>query len=522
MSVSFDRVPPVWTQTRFNNFLNDVETWINSGSAPANFVYPFSFIILTDGTYFTAYNSVGLAVYGGAANLGSVTGTDSSAVIQAAINATPITTPTRGNIIQFGPGYFYGNDIDPKAYMTFKGVASRSSFSSGTVLFPETDNCAVFKFDQTEAMPSDVTKRRSVLHFETLRFNGDHTGTKALDAHYAHHVTIKDCTFAGFPSNAILAECCWEWTVKDNYLLENGTLADPLDTAVIKFLPGQADDATNCNGWNIDGNIFGRNLATCIYGADDDEKGPVAYAYHNANWITNNWFHGETTDATRPDCYAALTGNFAETHIIGNNFVYSNQGFLKFGTQGYGNIIIGNEFSNLTGYCIFFDTQDAPAAPTTPRSGYHVVANNVARYNLVAESGSPTDGIVYFDGDGLNCTNNNVYCASVAVSTPMPFVKKGVNAANVKVKQYMLNRNGTVYNSERSGSYTITNPDNSVNVDVYLTSTPTFYAVTPNGYGPTNGMWVSFASNEFITVACSPAPGTTFSGKYFVECDESV
>jgi hypothetical protein len=97
MAVSFDRVPPVWTQTRFNSFLNDVETWINSGSAPANFVYPYTYIIKTDGTYYTAYNNAGLPVYGGSGNIGSATGTNALKVLQAV--ATDAATNGGGKIV---------------------------------------------------------------------------------------------------------------------------------------------------------------------------------------------------------------------------------------------------------------------------------------------------------------------------------------------------------------------------------------------------------------------------------------
>lgn len=87
MSVSFHRYPPCRTPEEYNQEQAWLEAWVNSGSAPANFVYPFDYIIKVADSVYTAYNSVGLPIYGSSSNAGSVDGTNCSAVLQACIDS---------------------------------------------------------------------------------------------------------------------------------------------------------------------------------------------------------------------------------------------------------------------------------------------------------------------------------------------------------------------------------------------------------------------------------------------------
>lgn len=139
MSVSFDRVPPVWTQERFNTFLSVLETWINSGAAPANFVYPNKYIINNDGTVTTAYNAQGMPTFGGATDLNGVAGADAAAVIQTAIDDVynEGTPPFGGNVyVRKGiSDYSIGSSIAMRNRVNF--LAEKDATLTASVDLPD-------------------------------------------------------------------------------------------------------------------------------------------------------------------------------------------------------------------------------------------------------------------------------------------------------------------------------------------------------------------------------------------------
>lgn len=104
MTIMYRRVPsdsrfPLlngpYTQTEFNQLLEDFENWVN-GFTPTvgTYVSPYSFVITSNivggVTYYSANNAYQI-IYGGSGNTNGIDGTDAAAVMQAAIDAASLT-----------------------------------------------------------------------------------------------------------------------------------------------------------------------------------------------------------------------------------------------------------------------------------------------------------------------------------------------------------------------------------------------------------------------------------------------
>jgi hypothetical protein len=89
MAMTFHRYPPPRTPAQYNLEQAWIEAWVNSGSAPANFVYPYSYLLKknVDGVHYEAYNAQGLLTYGGPTDVGVADASDAAQVIQPAMDA---------------------------------------------------------------------------------------------------------------------------------------------------------------------------------------------------------------------------------------------------------------------------------------------------------------------------------------------------------------------------------------------------------------------------------------------------
>lgn len=420
--------------------------------------------------------------------------TNASQLVQNVMNLIPTEwepNHERGAIVTFGIGEFPLANISLPSYVTIKGASCGSAYSVGTIFNAESEGINMFN------IIGNQSDKKTSITIENIRFNGGWKNARVIYAKYALYVHLYDCTFAGFANNVIYAESCWEWILFGNDFTHNGNLSLPLGTANIYLITGTENGTTNCNGWLITGNVFGASRATCLYAKDNPNKPASAYPFQSVFWVTNNWFHGYATDnSLRPDAYYAITGNFSELNFIGNNLVFSKQGFIKLGSASYSCIIEGNVFNNMIGYTIYFET-NATGAQNTPRLGMHTLTDNVFRYNQIGETGEPTDGIVYFNSQNLEATNNIAYLKN-ATGVIVPLVKSGVNASGVQVYQYQFLRGeGTeTYYSENRGNSTGTGGEQTIAHG--LTGKPTLVLLSP----PTTQAYeskIADSTNIYIT-----------------------
>ena len=391
MSVSFDRVPPVWTQNRFNSFLNDVETWINSGSAPANFVYPFSYIIkeVSTGVY-SAYNSQGVLVYGGANDLGTVNGEDVDAVIAAALQNLTSGRTWKERVILEGSftislpiemcSYtildIYGKITAANDFPTNTGMI-RNVTTEGAVTYLEV-NCGLIDGNKTGVSGTYGTYG--------LTF-GRQGSTDSADNVIIKNVVATNCKSHGIGIRPYTTNCWIENCVGSNCGLNGIDIMS--DT--------ESEETTTYNVWVTNCKTTG-----------NARNGIDVSAVTSKVWVTNPTVTGNCTLNTVNDAGIVLSSDGDDVYVD-NPIVYDNG--VGTSPATFGIRLSGTGYKKVSGGRIFSsDTQLGAVGLRVFAGATNSEVDGVKIQNM-------PNGIqlYYFGGEGVtNCKVSNCKIDSVA------------------------------------------------------------------------------------------------------------
>jgi hypothetical protein len=214
--VTFDNVPPVWTQAKFNAFLDAVESWINGFTPSGTFTSPYTYLLnktVVDGTSYYSANNAFQTVYGGSSSSdhhnGSVDGTDFAAVFNAAAAS--------GGVIEFEPNQTFSTDtlllindntiihgngatIQQTGEISVGSVLSTSTYTSNIselATYPITNNVVITDLKFTTAGGFTAGNAVSLACSDNVYVARIHATSmnKCVETHgRTSNVTIEDCT----------------------------------------------------------------------------------------------------------------------------------------------------------------------------------------------------------------------------------------------------------------------------------------------------------------------------------------